>query len=69
MTVREELLKAIETMNEEELAAVMDYIRLLKEPEEVAPTEEERQAIARGKKEYSRGEYAKWHDIKRRSDA
>ena len=57
MGIREELLKAIEDMREEELEAVWDYVRLLREPEEAEPTAEEREAIARG-------EYVKWDDFK-----
>ncbi|NSW83182.1 MAG: hypothetical protein HPY90_07890 [Syntrophothermus sp.] len=68
MSIREELLKAIEAMSEEDLRAVLDYVRLLQEPEEVEPTEEEREAIARGREEYARGEYMKWRGLKRSCD-
>ena len=64
MGIREELLKAIEGMGEEELEAVWDYVRLLREPEEVESTAEEREAIFRGRAEYDRGEYVKWRDIR-----
>ena len=46
MGIREELIKAIEGMGEEELEAVWDYVRLLREPEEAGSTAEERKAIA-----------------------
>lgn len=53
-------LRAIETMREEDLEAILDYVRLLQEPEEVEPSEEERRSLARGREEYSRGEYVRW---------
>lgn len=65
MSIREEIIKAIETLTEEELEAVIDYINFLREPEEVTPTEEEREALARGREEYNRGEYARWRDLKK----
>jgi len=64
MSIREEIIKAIETLTEEELEAVRDYINFLREPEEVIPTEEEREALVRGREEYERGEYVKWRDLK-----
>ncbi|HHY99093.1 MAG TPA: hypothetical protein GX509_10190 [Firmicutes bacterium] len=69
MSIREELIKAIEAMDEENLEAVLDYVRLLQEPEEVEPTEEERTAIARGREEFARGEYVRWRELKRNGDA
>ena len=68
MSVREELIKAIEAMDEESLEAVLDYVRLLQEPEEVEPSAEERAVIARGREEFARGEYAKWRELKRNGD-
>lgn len=69
MSIREELIKAIKAMKEEELVAVWEYVRLLQEPEEAEPTEEERRALARGREEYGRGEYVKWNDIRRSAKA
>ncbi len=37
MSIREEIIKAIETLTEEELEAVIDCINFLREPEEVTP--------------------------------
>jgi hypothetical protein len=37
----------------------------IQEPEEVEPTEDEIQAIARGKEEIAKGEVVCWRDIKR----
>lgn len=68
MSIREELIKAIEAMDEENLEAVLDYVRLLQEPEEVEPTAEERTAIARGREEFAHGEYARWRELKRNGD-
>ena len=64
MTIREELLEAIEGMADEDLTAIFDYVRFLKEPEEIEPTEEERIAISKGREEYAKGEYLKWQEIK-----
>lgn len=65
MSIRDELIKAINGMSEEELQAVRDYINLLREPEEVEPTDEELEALTKGRAEFERGEYVRWRDIKR----
>jgi hypothetical protein len=64
MTIRDELLKIIASMSEEELSAVMEYIRFLREPEEVEPTAEELRDVARGREEYTRGEYVVWRSVR-----
>ncbi len=65
MNTREEIKKAIDTLPEEALEGVLDYVRFIQEPEEVEPTEEEIKAIARGKEEMARGEVVRWRDIKK----
>ncbi len=68
MSVREELMKAIEAMDEESLEAAFDYVRLLQEPEAVEPSAEERAVMARGREEFARGECAKWRGPKHTGD-
>lgn len=65
MNTREEIKKAIDTLPEEALEGVLDYVRFIQEPEEVEPTEEDIKAIARGKEEIARGEVVRWRDIKK----
>jgi len=65
MNTREEIKKVIDTLPEEALEGVLDYVRFIQEPEEVEPTEEEIKAVARGKEEIARGEVVRWRDIKK----
>jgi hypothetical protein len=65
MNTREEIKKVIDTLPEEALEGVLDYVRFIQEPEEVEPTEEDIKAIARGKEEMARGEVVRWRDIKK----
>jgi len=64
MNIREEIIKTLDTLREEDLEGVLDYIRFIQEPEEVEPTAEEIAIIARGKEEIARGEVMPWRDIK-----
>jgi hypothetical protein len=63
--IRDELYQLVESLPEEELSQVLDFVRvLLEEPEEL--TEEEWQDVAEGDKEAQRGEWVKWEDIRRK---
>ena len=64
MNIREEIIKNLDTLREEDLEGVLDYIRFIQEPEEVEPTEGELKAIAQGEDAYAKGEYVRWRDIK-----
>jgi len=64
MNIREEIIKSLNTLSEDALEGVLEYIRFIQEPEEVEPTEEELKAIAAGEKAYAKGEYVRWRDIK-----
>ena len=64
MKVRNEIDKALDSLSDEALNAVLDYVQFIQEPEEVEPTEEESRAIAKGREEFARGEYVKWREIK-----
>ena len=64
MDIREEIIKSLNTLSEDALEGVLEYIRFIQEPEEVEPTQEELKAIAEGEKSYAKGEYARWRDFK-----
>ena len=64
MNIREEIIKSLNTLSEDALEGVLEYIRFIQEPEEVEPTEEELKAIAEGEKAYAKGEFVRWRDIK-----
>lgn len=61
---RKEIEKALDTLSEENLEAVLDYLHFVQESEEVEPTEEEKKAIAKGEEAFEKGEYVRWRDIK-----
>ncbi len=65
MNIREEIIKNLDTLSEDALEGVLEYIHFIQEPEEVEPTAEEVAAIARGKQEIARGEVVRWRDLKK----
>ena len=64
MNIREEIIKNLNTLSEDALEGVLEYIRFIQEPEEVEATEEELKAIAKGEEAYAKGEYVRWRDVK-----
>ncbi len=64
MNLREEIIKNLETLSEDALEGVLDYIRFIQEPEEVEATEEELKAITKGEEAYAKGECVRWRDVK-----
>jgi len=68
MNLREEIIKNLDTLSEDDLEGVLEYIRFIQEPEEVEPTTEEVAAIARGKQEIARGEVVRWRDLQKELD-
>jgi hypothetical protein len=64
MDIREEIIKALDTLSEESLEGVLEYVKFIQEPEEVEATEEELKAIAKGEEAYAKGEYVRWRDVK-----
>ena len=64
MNLREEIIKNLDALSEDALEGVLEYIRFIKEPEEVEPDAEELKAIAEGEEAYAKGEYVKWRDVK-----
>ena len=65
MNLREEIIKSLNHLSEEDLEGVLEYINFIQEPEEVEATTEEVAAIARGKQEIARGEVVRWRDLKK----
>jgi hypothetical protein len=65
MNIREEIIKSLNNLSEDDLEGVLEYIRFIQEPEEVEPTEEERAIIARGKEEIASGDLVDWRDLKK----
>jgi hypothetical protein len=48
MNFREEIIKNLDTLSDDALEGVLEYIQFIQEPEEVEPTEGELKAIAQG---------------------
>jgi hypothetical protein len=65
MNLREEIIKSLNKLSDDDLEGVLEYIRFIQEPEEVEPTAEEVSAIVRGKEEIARGEVVRWRDLKK----
>jgi hypothetical protein len=65
MDLRAEIDKALESLSQDALEGVLEYIRFIQEPEEVEPTEEEIAVIARGKEEIAGGDLVDWRDLKK----
>ncbi|MEJ2672404.1 MAG: hypothetical protein P8168_09450 [Deltaproteobacteria bacterium] len=68
MDIRKEIIKALDTLSEESLEGVLEYVRFIQEPEEVEPTAEEIAIIARGKAEIARGDLVDWRELKEELD-
>ncbi len=62
--VKEKIIQVLNIMSDDDLYSVFDYVRFLY-PEEVEPSESELKAIERGRKEFSKGQYVKWREIRR----
>ena len=56
MNLREEIIKNLDTLSEDALEGVLEYIHFIQEPEEVEPTEGELKAIAQGEEADAKGE-------------
>jgi hypothetical protein len=65
MNLREEIIKNLDTLSEDALEGVLEYIQFVQEPEEVEPTVEEIAIIARGKEEIATGDLVDWRDLKK----
>jgi hypothetical protein len=65
MDLRAEIIKNLDTLSEDALEGVLEYIQFIQEPEEVEPTAEEIAIIARGKAEIASGDLVDWRDLKK----
>ena len=65
MTVKEEIIKEIESMPDDSLVGVLEYIHFLRLEEQAIPSDDELQAISKGREEFSRGEARNWKDLKK----
>ena len=55
----------MEFHSEDALEGVLEYIQCIQEPEEVEPTADEIEAVARGKEEIAKGDLVDWRDLKK----
>lgn len=58
--IRQDLIKTIEALDDENLLAVSDYIQFIRDAGEEQPTNEDHQAISIGRQEYASGEFIRW---------
>ena len=58
--IRDKILEAIEKLKDEELEGVLAYIKLIQEPEEIEPTQEEKEAIKQGREDFQKGDFIIW---------
>ncbi len=61
--VKKDLHGLIDTLEDNEARAVLEFARWLRKAEE--PTPEEQRAIARGRREIRRGDWVPWRNVKR----
>ncbi len=61
---RDELNQLLESLPEEELAQVLDFVKvLLEEPEDLTDTEWDE--VRKGEEEIKRGQWVRWKDVRR----
>ncbi len=63
MTVRENLHQLVDTLPEEHLADVLDYINLIEDDDTLTPEEEA--AIEEGLEDFRQGRTISWEEYKR----
>ncbi len=59
-SMRENLIRTIQKLDDENLLAVSQYIDFLCDSGEEAPSDEDVQAILKGRQEFDLGEYTSW---------
>ncbi len=59
-SMREDLIRTIQKLDDENLLAVSQYIDFLCDSAEEAPSDEDVQTILKGRQEFDRGEYRSW---------
>ncbi len=62
---KERIIEALDKLPPESLEGVLEYVEFIAEPEAVEATAGDLEAIRRGDKEYSKGEFIRWRDLKR----
>ena len=63
-TMKDELHQLVESLSEEDLHQVHDFVKvLLEEPDDLTP--EEWEEAIKGEEEVRRGEWVRWRDVKR----
>jgi hypothetical protein len=63
--IKEQIVQTLDKLPPESLEGVLEYVQFIAEPETVEATADELEAIRRGDKEYRKGEYVRWRDLKR----
>ena len=58
--IRQDLIKTIQTLDDENLLAVREYIQFIQDAGEEQPTNEDLEAISTGQQEYAHGEFVAW---------
>ena len=58
--IRQELIKTIQKLDDENLLAVREFIQFIQEAGEEQPTVEDLESISIGRQEYARGEFVTW---------
>jgi hypothetical protein len=58
--VRQDLMRRLETLSDEHVMALLEYIDFIRDSQDADPTEDDLQAITKGREEYARGEYVEW---------
>ena len=61
---KEALIKQLEGLSEQEMAEVVEFVKLLHGQSEEL-TDEELEEVQAGQEEFRRGEWTRWEDIKR----
>ena len=64
-TMLDEIHRLLELLPEKDLSQVRDFVKaLLQEPVEI--TEEEAKEVRKGEREFQRGDWVRWQDVRRR---
>jgi hypothetical protein len=58
--IRQEVIKTIQKLDDENLLAVREFIQFIQEAGEEPPTVEDLESISIGRQEYARGEFVTW---------
>jgi len=62
--IKGKIIEQIDSLSDEEVSQVLDFIKLLREqPEEIA--KHEREEIKAGQEEFTREEWSRWKDVRR----